>query len=528
MSESQTPMAFEALGVTKRLCQQLETFQIVTPTPIQQEAIPVALSGHDLIGIAQTGTGKTLAFGLPMMCLLEPGQTGLVMAPTRELALQIEETFRKFGVRTAVLIGGAPMGRQVSQLRGRPQVIVATPGRLLDHMMQRTVDLRYVSIAVLDEADRMLDMGFAPAIRRIMDAVPRKRQTMLFSATMPKEIEALANDYLLDPQRIEVASQGTAAELVTQELVIIPHEEKHDVLGQLLYENPGTVLVFARTRHGARKLAVAVRNLGHTADEIHSDRTLAQRRSALEGFKRGTYRVLVATDIAARGIDVKDITLVVNFDLPMTSEDYVHRIGRTGRAGAAGLAVTLATPDQHREIRDIERLLKSEFPVSARSTATLYRPKNVPKPPRTHRVGAQRAEKEANAASRPPRNDFRDSGTRPVRNHPAAPSKFERSWSKPEGEAAPSADSSEKHSRPARPEPNKRAPYGGRPESRGEGFASPEHRSASSNGPKRPWPANNSAPRPAGKPTGPRTDKPKSDGVPGNGYQPPKRGRASS
>ena len=327
------------------------------------------MDGHDLIGIAQTGTGKTLAFALPILERLEKGRTALVIAPTRELAQQIAETFKKLDTQTALIVGGAPMNRQVAELRRRPAVIIATPGRLLDHMNQNTVSLDRVSIAVLDEGDRMLDMGFAPAIKKIMDVTPKSRQTLLFSATMPDEIADLAANYLRSPKRVEVAPSGTASELVEQELIFLEHEEKQPILKELLAENGGTVLVFARTRHGARKLAKAVRLDGHTAAELHADRTLAQRRQALQGFKTGEYRVLVATDIAARGIDVKDISLVINYDVPENPEDYVHRIGRTGRAGSEGRAITFAIPQQSRDVEDIERLLGNMLPLSDRSTA---------------------------------------------------------------------------------------------------------------------------------------------------------------
>ncbi|MBS1723379.1 MAG: DEAD/DEAH box helicase [Armatimonadetes bacterium] len=379
MSKSQHLKGFQHLGLPARFVQAVARLGYHTPTPIQQDAIPVALSGRDLVGIAQTGTGKTLAFGLPMLSRLQPGEFGLVLAPTRELAQQIDDSLRRFEVKTALLIGGAPMAKQVGQLRARPTVVVATPGRLLDHLAQKTADLRRVSIVVLDEADRMLDMGFTPAIRKILDATPTSRQTMLFSATMPKEILRMAETDLRKPVHVEVDPAGTVTELVKQELVFVSKDEKGPELARLLKEDNGPVLVFARTRHGARKLAKSLKIQGHSAAEIHSDRTLAQRKAALHGFKNGDYRVLVATDIAARGIDVKNISLVVNYDVPDNPEDYVHRIGRTGRAGARGRAVTLATHEQKGEVRDIEKLLKSELPVSKR-TATEKRPvENEPK-----------------------------------------------------------------------------------------------------------------------------------------------------
>ncbi|HEY3782176.1 MAG TPA: DEAD/DEAH box helicase [Fimbriimonadaceae bacterium] len=360
---------FEALSVAPALCSRLEKLGITVPTPIQAGAIPVALEGKDLVGIAQTGTGKTLAFALPMIARLKEREIGLVLAPTRELAMQIAETYKKLDIECVLIIGGAPMNQQSHKLRGRYSVIVATPGRLTDHLQQGTTRLDRVKILVLDEADRMLDMGFAPAIKRILDVTPTDRQTLLFSATMPKEIRELANNYMVDPQQVEITPTGSTPELVDQELIYVQHEDKHPMLRELLYENKGSVLVFSRTRHGARKLAKAIRFDGHSAAELHADRTLAQRKAALEGFKKGEYRILVATDIAARGIDVKDISLVINYDVPENAHDYVHRIGRTGRAGASGQAITLAIPAQARDIRDIEKLLGTPLTLSARSTS---------------------------------------------------------------------------------------------------------------------------------------------------------------
>jgi len=369
---------FKSLSLSPALLEVLDRLEFVTPTPIQEQSIPFALEGRDLTGIAQTGTGKTLAFGLPILERLRTLQgIALIIAPTRELAIQIDEVFQKvgrpLGFRTAVLIGGAPMGRQISQLRARPNAIIATPGRLKDHLAQRTLTLKNVCIVVLDEADRMLDMGFAPIIREILGQVPKERQTMLFSATMPTEITEIAKSYMNDPVRVEVDRAGVTAELVSQELYVVRHENKGDLLAKLLYDNKGSVLVFTRTRHGARKVARHVQLMGHPTAELHADRTLAQRRNALDGFKRGDYRVLVATDIAARGIDVKQISLVINFDLPDNPDDYVHRIGRTGRAGETGHAITMVTPDQMRDVRDIERLIKIEIPVSKDSELPMER-----------------------------------------------------------------------------------------------------------------------------------------------------------
>ncbi len=398
MSETQILQGFRALALSPSLHTLLDKLAFVKPTPIQQQAIPHALEGSDLIGIAQTGTGKTLAFGLPIVHRLRDLKgPALILVPTRELALQVEEVFKMIagpaGMRTAVLIGGAPMGKQVGQLRGRPDIIVATPGRLMDHMQQRTVDISHVSIVVLDEADRMLDMGFAPAIRRILDVTPSTRQTMLFSATMPGEIADIAGRYLKRPVRIEVEKPGTTADLVTQELFVLEKEDKNELLAEMLRREKGSVLVFARTRHGARKIARSIRGMGHTAAEIHSDRTLPQRKAALAGFKHGEFRILVATDIASRGIDVKEISLVLNYDLPDNPDDYVHRIGRTGRAGAPGHAITFATPEQSKDIRDIEKSIRGQLPLSPDSPLKPSRlpqarpQSNAPKPPQRKLAG---------------------------------------------------------------------------------------------------------------------------------------------
>ena len=361
---------FASLGVSPRILEILEEQKFTVPTPIQHQSIPAGIEGKDIIGIAQTGTGKTLASGIPMIQRIgKEGFQGLVIVPTRELALQVNETLHRvgesLGLGTCVLIGGESMRRQMDDLRRNPHVLVATPGRLLDHLEQKTVDLSTIGILVLDEADRMLDMGFAPQINRILQNVPlpKDRQTMLFSATMPDGIVSIATRHMALPVRVEVAPQGTAAEQVEQEIFIVRKEAKMDLLEQLLLEHTGTVLVFSRTKYGAAHIAQILKRKGEHAIDIHSNRSLAQRIKALDGFKTGKYRVLVATDIAARGIDVTGITLVVNYDLPDNAEDYVHRIGRTGRAGAEGKAISLATPDQRQEIRTIERLIRKTLPL---------------------------------------------------------------------------------------------------------------------------------------------------------------------
>jgi ATP-dependent RNA helicase RhlE len=371
MEEQPTPgqSGFHELGIEMKIQSALEAKGIHVPTPIQHASIQPALEGKDLVGIAQTGTGKTFAFGLPMLQRLskEKGR-GLIIVPTRELAQQAEESLspiaRLLGIGIAVFIGGASMHLQRMMLKRNPRILIATPGRLIDHLERKTVTLHEVAILVLDEADRMLDMGFAPQLKKIMAVVPKERQTLLFSATMPHEIMQLATHYMKLPVRIEVAPAGTAAEHVEQAMLVMRKEEKLPMLEKLLEDFKETALVFVRTKHGAKKLTAALRAKGHHAAEIHANRSLSQRRAALAGFKNGTYRILVATDIAARGIDVTNIGIVVNFDLPDNPEEYVHRIGRTGRAGREGKAVSFALTDQRGDIRTIERLIRKTIPLT--------------------------------------------------------------------------------------------------------------------------------------------------------------------
>lgn len=365
---------FNDLGIAPKLLEVLHRNKFITPTPIQHQSIPVAIEGKDLMGIAQTGTGKTLAFGIPMMQRIAKSSgtmKGLIILPTRELAVQVDATLKKIGsslgLKTAILIGGDSMYKQLKMLRANPHIIIATPGRMIDHMESNKLSLSNVGILVLDEADRMLDMGFAPQIKKILDKVPTKRQTMLFSATMPDEIVQIAHSYMSLPLRIEVAPAGTSVSTVTQEVIFVDKQDKPAQLRAVLAQYKGSVLVFSRTKHGAQKIARSVRDMGYAAVEIHSNRSLSQRLAALEGFKIGKFRVLVATDIAARGIDVVGIELVLNYDLPSTAEDYVHRIGRTGRAGMTGHAISFAMPDQRREIKSIERLIRKSLPVSKSS-----------------------------------------------------------------------------------------------------------------------------------------------------------------
>ena len=360
-------MNFSELGLLPALARRCESLGYTEPTAIQETAIPVVLTGADLIGCAETGTGKTAAFLLPTLQRMSesprPGVRVLVLAPTRELVTQINESYKqlapKGSPRCAAVIGGASMSNQLDALRRGAGVVVATPGRLLDHVERRTIDLSYVEVLVLDEADRMLDMGFLPAIRRILAELPTKRQTLLFSATLPPEIESLARSTMKDPKLVEVSRRGTAAATVEQMAYPVAQESKTALLLDLLErerDNFERVLVFTRTRRGAERLSHILLARDHKVNRIHADRTQPQREAALRGFKDGETRVLIATDIAARGIDVESISHVINYDVPAVPEDYVHRIGRTGRAGKTGRAITLVTPVDELSMRAIERL----------------------------------------------------------------------------------------------------------------------------------------------------------------------------
>lgn len=359
---------FSDIGVSPDILKILDKLSLTSPTPIQKQAIPVALKGTDIVGIAQTGTGKTFAFGIPIIQkLLSSSGQALVLVPTRELALQVNESIRKLADRlnitTIVLIGGESISRQFFELKRRPRLIIATPGRLIDHLKRKSIKLDQIKTLVLDEADMMLDMGFLPQIEEILRSVPKERQTMLFSATMPVLIANLATKYLKLPIRIEVAPQGTIVKNVTQEMIVLEAKDKMKYLEKIIKENEGSILIFVRTRYGVKNIAKKLISNGHKATEIHSDLSQGQRKRALDSFKNGRSRIMVATDVAARGLDVKGIELVINYDLPDSSSDYVHRIGRTARAGKKGKAISLATPSQLKNIKAIEALIKMRFNI---------------------------------------------------------------------------------------------------------------------------------------------------------------------
>ena len=364
--------SFHTLGLSEPLLRDLTAAGLVVPTPIQAQAIPPALEGRDVIGCAQTGTGKTAAFVIPIverLAALPKGQPqALVLAPTRELALQIygsiEKLGRSHGISATVIVGGSDMQAQIRGLRQRPDVLVATPGRLLDHMWNGTVNLAPMKILVLDEADRMLDMGFAPQINQILDALPVERQTLLFSATIQTDVTHLVQTSLSGAVRVMVTPASTTAEGVTQMVHHTTSQEKTKLLVSLLAMERGTVLIFARTKSRVDRLGQTLEQAGHRVAVIHGDRSLPQRLRALDGFKRGQVRILVATDIAARGIDVANIGHVVNYDLPNCPEDYIHRIGRTARMKMTGRATSFVTFEDRVQLCAIETLLGNSLPLA--------------------------------------------------------------------------------------------------------------------------------------------------------------------
>lgn len=389
-------MAFSSLGLSDAILRAVTENGYTTPTPIQAQAIPAVLQGGDLLAGAQTGTGKTAGFTLPILHRLSTDAHGLaltsrtsarpiralILTPTRELAAQVEESVRTYGkylqLNSAVIFGGVGINPQIKQLRHGVDILVATPGRLLDHMQQKTVDLRHIEILILDEADRMLDMGFIRDIRKVLAALPPKRQNLLFSATFSDEIKALADGLLNQPAMIEVARRNATSEIIAQKIHPVDRDKKHPMLSHLIKSQDWhQVLVFTRTKHGANRLVEQLGRDQINAMAIHGNKSQSARTKALAEFKDGSLQVLVATDIAARGIDIDQLPHVVNYDLPNVPEDYVHRIGRTGRAGAAGEAVSLVCVDEHQLLKDIERLIKQTLP---REVVTGFEPDLNAKP----------------------------------------------------------------------------------------------------------------------------------------------------
>jgi ATP-dependent RNA helicase RhlE len=367
---STAPVTFSDLGLGREVLDAVRDAGYTEPTPIQREAIPLALQGRDLIGLAQTGTGKTAAFTLPIIDRLLHGPhrvRALILTPTRELAVQVEESFRKYGkhsgLKVAPIYGGVSLEPQTKALRKGVDVIVATPGRLLDHLERQNVVFDDLEVLVLDEADRMLDMGFAPQINRVVNEIPNYRQTLLFSATMPPEVEALSRKYLRKPQVVQVGRRSMAASTIAHAVYPVPRARKTELLTELLKrESMESVLIFTRTKHGADRVVRDLQHAGVQATAMHGDKSQGERTRALQDFKRGKIRVLVATDVAQRGLDINGISHVINFDVPQEPEDYVHRIGRTGRAASTGDAYTFMAPDEIAMVRTIERVIGQEIP----------------------------------------------------------------------------------------------------------------------------------------------------------------------
>ncbi len=421
-------MPFVSLGLSPSLCNPLGKLGYTKPTPVQLQSIPVVLAGKDLLARAQTGTGKTAAFGLPMIDRLlvrggSPAGTrkprGLVLVPTRELALQVHKSLATYGVpanlRVTAIFGGVSIRPQIQELQRGTDIIVATPGRLLDHMQQRTVDLSAVEILTLDEADRMLDMGFLPPLRRILAALPRKRQTLLFSATISKEVVRLSADFTHEPARVDVSEGQVVPPTVTHRVHPVADARKGDLLTHILTQAPvGQALVFCKTKHGSNRVGEYLERGGVKAAVIHGNKSQGARTRALGDFKAGRVNVLVATDLAARGLDIVQLPLVVNFDLPLVAADYIHRVGRTGRAGLAGRAVSLVSPADRELLRDIQRLLPAPleqvvvdgFPVTNSSHEAL--------PEQSRRHQGSRAGRGARSGPRAgPRPGFGGAGRRP-------------------------------------------------------------------------------------------------------------------
>ena len=371
-------MQFQDLNLIEPILRALKTEGYTTPTPIQEQAIPILLQRRDLLGCAQTGTGKTAAFTIPILQLLYQDRLqhkeqktikALILTPTRELAIQINESIAAYGKHTGlkhlVIFGGVSQHSQTEALRRGVDILVATPGRLLDLMQQRYISLDHIKFLVLDEADRMLDMGFVHDVKKIIAKVPQKRQTLFFSATMPKEIQQLADSILNDPEKVEVTPVSSTADTIQQELFYVEKNDKRALLAHILKDKEiKTALVFTRTKHGADKVVKDLHKIGITAEAIHGNKSQNARQRALKNFKDRTTRVLIATDIAARGIDIDELTHVINYEIPNIPETYVHRIGRTGRAGANGIALTFCDQEEIEFLKDIHKLIAKEIPVN--------------------------------------------------------------------------------------------------------------------------------------------------------------------
>ena len=358
-------MNFSELPIDNKLKNSIRFADFITPTPIQRKSIPISLSGKDILGTAQTGTGKTLAFTIPMInkLLIDKNTMALIVCPTRELATQVMQTVlklnvREIGIGNALLIGGESMQKQLKKLKKRARIIVGTPGRINDHLKRQSLNLSKVSYLVLDETDRMLDMGFTPQIETILKFIPKQHQTLLFSATLPNNILRISEKYLNNPERIAIGSLSTPIEKIKQETFQITQNKKYHELINQLVERSGSILVFVKTKHGADKIVKRLKYDGHSADAIHGNLRQSKRDRVINNFRNGKIRILIATDVAARGLDIKNLPQVVNFDVPTGPKDYIHRIGRTGRGGEKGQAISLVSAEEIKLLNDIEKLLK--------------------------------------------------------------------------------------------------------------------------------------------------------------------------
>jgi ATP-dependent RNA helicase RhlE len=432
-----TTISFADLKLAPEILRALAESGYTTPTPIQAQAIPLVLEGRDLMAGAQTGTGKTAAFALPMLQKLLPEANSsasparhpvraLILVPTRELAIQVEENFKAYAkhckLRSLVVFGGVDIKTQTPTLKRGVEILVATPGRLLDHIEMKSVQLNQVQMLVLDEADRMLDMGFMPDLKRILALLPKKRQNLMFSATFSNEIKKLSAEFLTRPKLIEVARSNATAENVTQKVYLVEQADKHVLLAQLLRGNDASqVLVFTKTKITAGRLARQLQKEGVAADAIHGDKTQLERIKALDAFKNGTITVLIGTDVAARGLDIDQLPMVINYEIPHSPEDYIHRIGRTGRAGASGKAISLVSPEEEKYLKEIEKLIKTKI-----ETETAV----VPHAAQNSSRAARAPRGEHHERSRAPRGEHSGRGRAPQgeraersHSHPAAPKK---------------------------------------------------------------------------------------------------------
>lgn len=396
MTDTTDNTTFASLGLAPEILKALSEFGYTKPTPIQAQAIPVALAGGDLMAGAQTGTGKTAAFALPLLQKILPLASSsasparhpiraLVLTPTRELAIQVEESIKVYAkhtnLRSLVVYGGVDIKTQTPSLMRGVEILVATPGRLLDHVEQRTLQLGQVQMLILDEADRMLDMGFMPDLKRILALLPKQRQNLMFSATFSNEIKKLSEAFLSNPTLIEVARSNATAENVTQKVYLVAQADKHAQLAEILKGSDATqVIVFTKTKLTASRLARQLEREGLLADAIHGDKSQKERMEALEAFKQGKIAVLIATDVAARGLDIDQLPMVVNYEIPSAPEDYVHRIGRTGRAGASGTAISLVSPEEEKYLKEIEKLIKREIPKEKSTVSGASKPAREPHP----------------------------------------------------------------------------------------------------------------------------------------------------